>query len=251
MTPLLRLRVLLFCLATSTAFAGAGSLFPLWQPPGTAGLLPYGAGVTWTQQKQAYTLDDLTFAVPGGFPAVGQLRPENRSRAITVRPNLWLLPFLQLYGVAGHVVSDTTVSNIPLVGEVVSRNTGTYYGGGAVLAYGRHDWFASVDVNYTYADMSGVDDSQRTLTLQPQIGRNFGRLSTWLGAMYEDTAETTSGVFPLTGFGDVPYRVKLKTASPWNGRVGAQWNFNPHVGLAAELGFGARTGVLTSLEFAW
>jgi hypothetical protein len=251
MTPPLRLCGLLLCLISSAAFAGTDSIFPLWKPAGSENLLPYGVGVTWYGQKQDYTLDDLTFAVPGGFPPVGQLHTENRSHAISVRPNLWLLPFLQLYGLAGHVVSDTTVSNVPLLGQVDSRNTGTYYGAGAVLACGKNNWFASVDVNYTYADMSGVDNSQRTLTVQPQVGRNFGRLAVWLGAMYQDTEEITSGTFALTGLGEVPYRVKLKTAVPWNARIGAQWNFNRHVGLVAEAGLGSRHGFLTSLEFAW
>jgi hypothetical protein len=247
------LRVGCFLCLCAVAAARAESIFPLGKSlsPQAAAMLPYGLGLEWYWQEQDYRLEQLTFAVPGGFPPAGQLTAENKSRSAQVRPNLWLLPFLQVHGLFGRVQSDTLVRNVPLLGQVTTGSRGTVYGGGATLIGGHDNWFASASVNTAFANLQGADNSIRTFTVEPHVGRNFAHGAVWVGAMYQDTEEKASGTFALSGLGTVPYAVRLKSEDAWNYHVGGQWRVRRHVGLMGQVGFGQRRSVYLALDFAW
>src|SRR5688572_18986730 len=104
-SQLMRRALFVWCGLLIIPLAAAESVFPLAKEkfPQAAGQLPYGIGLGWYQQKQDYALERLTFAVPGGFPAAGGLTAENESQFTQVRPQLWLLPFLEVYGIFGRV----------------------------------------------------------------------------------------------------------------------------------------------------
>lgn len=246
-----RLLGLLACFITTHVFAATDSVFPLWKAPDAPDIPAYSVSVMWYQQAQDYRLDQLTFTGPGGLPPVGHPPTRNRSHSLTARPGLWLFPFLRVFGVLGHVTTDTTVSQLPVLGQVNSHANGTNYGGGINLVYGRGHWFGAVDLMYSRVHMNNVNSVLRTQTVHPRIGRQFSHALLWVGAMYQRTEEVATGAFPLAGVGNVPFRVKFETADPWNAHVGGRWNFNRHVGLVAEAGFAGRSSLMTALEFAW
>lgn len=233
--------------------ARAESVFPLARGaiPATSLPPPYGLGVGWYRQEQDYSLDQLSVALPGGFPTVGTLAAENETQCTQVRPHLWVLPYLEVFALLGRVRSETVVRNIPLLGQVTANTHGTVHGIGATLAGGYRDWFGSVSPNYSKARMSGTNSSLRTLTVETHFGRNFGPASLWFGPMYQDTQEKTSGTFTLPPLGAVPYAVTLGTADEWNWLVGGQWRLNRHVALVSQVGLGQRRSLFFSAEFGW
>ena len=73
--------------------------------------LPFGAGVNFMNIWQDYNVDSvqLTPLVPVPFPTDGvQVSPaEGKGYSIDGRLDLWLLPFLNIYGVAGYTKGES------------------------------------------------------------------------------------------------------------------------------------------------
>lgn len=215
---------------------------------------PWGIGIDFYTMDQDYDIEDLQFIIPGvslGDPS--QIKVTNDVVHFDIQADAWLLPFLNVFAVVGHVDIDTLVdfSQAEIVGLPISLGTlpvsfdGLVYGGGFTLAYGSESWFTSVTTSYTRTDTSGdLDSSVKSLSIQPRIGllRNDWRF--WLGGMYLDTDETHSGMFELPFLGAVPFSVELATQDNWNYTVGAGYVFNDRANLSLEVGFGNRTHTL-------
>jgi len=215
---------------------------------------PWGIGIDFYTMDQDYDIQDLQFIIPGvslGDPS--QIKVTNDVVHFDIQADAWLLPFLNVFAVVGHVNIDTMVdfSQAEIVGLPFALGTlpvsfsGLVYGGGFTLAYGNENWFTSVTTSYTKTDTSGdLDSSVKSLSVQPRIGllRNDWRF--WVGGMYLDTDETHSGMFELPYLGAVPFSVELATKDNWNYTVGTGYVFNDRANLSLEVGFGSRTHTL-------
>jgi len=215
---------------------------------------PWGIGIDFYTMDQDYDIQDLQFIIPGvslGDPS--QIKVTNDVVHFDIQADAWLLPFLNVFAVVGHVNIDTMVdfSQAEIVGLPFALGTlpvsfsGLVYGGGFTLAYGNENWFTSVTTSYTKTDTSGdLDSSVKSLSVQPRIGllRNDWRF--WVGGMYLDTDETHSGMFELPYLGAVPFSVELATKDNWNYTAGAGYVFNDRANLSLEVGFGSRTHTL-------
>ena len=220
---------------------------------------PWGIGGDFYTMDQDYNIKSLTFALPGvTLPDPSQIKVTNEVAHLDFQADAWILPFLNVFGILGHVNIDTVVDfsqaeieGLPIsLGDLPVKFNGTVYGGGFTLAYGSKNWFASVTTAFTKTNTSGdLDSSVKSTTVQPRIGLIRDSWRFWVGSMYLKTDETHSGTFDIPYIGPVPFAVELETADKWNYVVGAGYAFTDRATLRLEYGFGARNHTLFNFAF--
>lgn len=220
--------------------------------------LPFGVQEVYTWLRPDAFVDEVRVGFGGAPPttvvplSVG--KPDIESHTIVTRVDGWLLPFLNVYGLAGYSTVDTfvpiTVTN-PLPGPDVTIpiNTsfsGPTWGGGSTLVVGYQNFFAMVDANYTYVDLDEFESeiSKGTVGLRSGLQGRWRHLkgAVWLGAMYIDGETTLEGVVN-TGIGaldPVRFEVDQNTDAPWNFLMGFNWEPTSHLMLTVEGGVGPR-----------
>jgi hypothetical protein len=215
---------------------------------------PWGISVDFYTMDQDYDIKDLQFVLPGvsvGDPS--QIKVTNEVMHYDIQADVWLLPFLNVFGIIGKVDIDTPVdfSKVEIVGLPISLGTldvsfdGTVYGLGFTLVYGTENWFASATTTFTETSTSGdLDSSVDSLSIQPRIGLLRDKWRFWVGAMYLDVDEKHSGLFEIPFLGEVPFSVELVTKDNWNYGGGVGYVFSDRANLSFELGFGDRTHTL-------
>ena len=215
---------------------------------------PWGISIDFYTMDQDYDIKDLQFALPGiGLGDPSQIQVTNKVMHYDIQADVWLFPFLNVFGIVGKVNTDTMVdfSNADVTGLPFSLGTlpvsfdGTVYGMGFTLVYGTESWFTSATTTYTKTSTSGgLDSSVESLSIQPRIGLLRENWRFWVGGMYLDMDEKHSGTFELPIIGDVPFSVELVTRDNWNYTGGVGYIFSDRSNLSFELGFGNRTHTL-------
>ena len=117
----------------------------------------------------------------------------------TVRADLWVFPFLNVYGLYGPGQANTEVQITDPVAftSSVDQNA-TTYGVGLTGAMGIKRNFASVDVNWTWSDLEKLDKPVSIRILSMRYGRAFkvsprNKMAFWLGAMNQKVELETRG----------------------------------------------------------
>lgn len=222
---------------------------------------PWGVGIDIYTMQQDYRVDKLDFVLPGvGLEDPSLIGVTNELEHYDLKLDVWLTPFLNVFGLIGHVNAVTWVdfSNVPITGLPISLGSlpvsydGTVYGLGVNFLYGSDRWFAALNNTWIESDLSGdFDSSIQTFTSQPRIGLIFGKWSVWGGGMYLDTEESHSGAIslPIPGAPPIPFAVELSGMEKWNYAVGVAHVFSPNAHLSFELGFGDRDHTLFNLTF--
>ncbi len=213
--------------------------------------LTWGVGGNFFTMYQDYEISRLDFDFPGiVIDDPGLLNVDNDVWHLDVKLDAWLLPFLNVFVVAGYIDGDTTVDisalELPLpVSEFLIDYDGESYGGGATLAFGGDRWFGSVTAVYTETSFgSEFDSSVEAVAVQPRIGLVRGPWQYWVGGMYLDAEEKHSGTIDLPFLGPVPFDVELREKDQWNFAVGARHEFSKKFDATLEVGFGDRDSTL-------
>ena len=244
--------------------------------------LPFGAGFNMVFMDQGINLRNLKVGI--GEPNIevsgldfGDVR--SHDRATTARLDLWLLPFVNVYGIFGYVNGETeldldvgSISGVlpgpglpPISGsKTIDFNidyNGATFGGGMTLAGGYKDFFASLDANYSYAKVDVVDGSIRTVTVSPRVGIMFehpaikGSMAFWAGAMYMRYKQTVTDdinlqeIDPRLPSVEIDFKLDLKNDDPWNFLVGGQWELTKRWQIMAEGGIGSRKQLVLGAFF--
>ena len=208
---------------------------------------------------------------------------ESRATSTTAKIDAWVLPFLNVYGVAGYVDGETSASgfslqpltsppipaaNLPAINAGIAglspylpnsfsiAYSGPVYGVGVTLAAGYNQFFASVDANYTESDLDIGDSTIEAFVISPRVGitGELGGLngSLYVGAMYQDIDENQNGtvIFPI-GVAKVPvdYKVISQPEDEWNYLVGANLKAGESWNYGIEVGFSKRTHVMATLNY--
>ena len=218
---------------------------------------PYGIGIDVFTMHQNYAIDSLSFALPGfSLPDPSIIKVKNDLVHNDLKLDAWLFPFLNVFGIYGHVSAHTDVNlssvvipTLPVsLGTLQVRYKGSVYGGGVTLVAGGEHWFTSLTGTWTHTSLSGDFDSQvKARTLQPKIGLVKGPWQFWIGAMDLHTDESHSGVIALPVLGNVPFAVKLKNATSWSPSVGVHYMMDRFGEVALEFGGGDRVTTLLNV----
>jgi len=177
--------------------------------------IPYPAGLManfmWLQQNLVF--DNMQLGVktdnvdipltPVDFIEFGE--NINTSYAYNVRPDLWVLPFLNVYGIFGGGQSNTEVNIIAPISllSIVDQDIRTA-GVGIMGAGGIGPIWFSVDANWTWSKPELLDKPVQVNVLGIRFGHTFTfkdkperNIALWAGAMSMKMSSETSGEIKL------------------------------------------------------
>lgn len=247
----------------------------------------YGLSIGGMSVEQGIDVNSIQFSgltypifgtpIPSDAIAISAAPGKQKSEVYTLRADLWLLPFLNIYAIGGKMsgYSETTVY-IDKIGHIPIENNqgldfrldldGNLYGGGVVVAGAIGNWFTLIDASLTKTKLTAIDGDIEALVLSPRVGYDFTEngipLRVWGGAMYQEVEQHLSGYIHNLALGPVMetlinlvdadkqgrFDVQQRLQTPWNMLIGFQYQFSTSISLLAEAGLGSRTSAMLSLE---
>lgn len=244
--------------------------------------LPFGAGVNLVYMEQGIDVRNLKIGFGSADTKVERVIFSDsnvRDMAATARLDLWLLPFVNIYGIVGYIDGEAELDvklpgisiDVPGFGSIpiLDPNTlnldidysGATYGGGITLAGGYKNFFGSVDANYTYTDIDIVNGDIKTLTISPRVGILVdpsvvtGSVALWIGAMYMDYEQKVTDTVnlreldPRLPSAHLDFEIEIKNEEPWNFLMGGQWEITKRWQITAEGGVGNRRQIIFGTLF--
>lgn len=216
------------------------STFPIWgdeaRARGYSIPLPFGVNLSYMNIRQNIDVDSITFSglklgdhpIPSDLFNIDVGKTRQRSKSENLRLDMWVFPFLNIYGLVGHTrgsslsqvsvdadpskytgidrIIASAVHNLNQSGDLQNIDfaldfKGTTWGTGFTLAGGYEKWFALVDTNYTRTDFDILDGKISAITVSPRVGYRFdmpaisgpSHLSLWIGSMYQDVDQEFKG----------------------------------------------------------
>ncbi|WP_318407141.1 TonB-dependent receptor [Photobacterium leiognathi] len=269
--------LLLSSLALTSSFSYAQSFtLPIWkeeaQALGYELPKPIGFNLSYMALEQNIDVNSIDLkGLPIWIPELDMQAEQGSqtSEVLTLRADMWLFPFLNLYVLGGKMTgtSETAVNvHNKFLGDYRIDNfkldlDGYLYGGGGVLAGGYKQIFGLVDISYTETELTVIDGSISAWVISPRLGYDFYQqglpLRVWGGAMYQNVEQSLSG--KLSDLNLPPFieniakngtfHIEQQLSTPWNPILGMQYQINPNLYLLAEAGFGDRTSLFTSIDF--
>ena len=218
--------------------------------------LPFGVGGNIAYMDQPMDIEQISLSVAGGpatpLSEIPPFRVQSRDTNYSMRFDVWLLPFINVYGIVGHTrgraagdVLVTGVSGLPPVAVVpISIDyDGPTYGGGCTGAIGYKNLFAVVDWNYASTNLEGVDTGIAARTVAPRVGLNFETTSFWVGGFFLSVDKELSSTVDVGGV-PVVLLIDLDVATDWNFIYGLRWIPSPNIELVVEHGFSRRNQIV-------
>jgi len=185
--------------------------------------LPYSAGlsVNYLQQESALIIDNLFVGFNNGpmYNLDEIIRFDEstaRAAALTVRPDVWVLPFLNIYGLFGKAKSSTEISAgvwIPdtanIWREITSFTTkaefsATTMGFGMTPTMGVGGGWLALDMNCAWTDVSALEKPVFTFVFGPRLGKTFKfkkpeqTIAFWAGGFRVKFSSQTKGSLNLS-----------------------------------------------------
>ena len=217
---------------------------------------PFGIGLVYYHLDREIDITDVRVGRNGAAPAsvseFAQLGSQSRVDNLNVKFDVWLLPFLNVYAIAGYIwnESDTTIDVTlpPLLPDGPTRTrqlnvptemTGTVGGLGITLAGGYGPFFFAADVNGARADL-GFDNEFKAVVSSIRAGWHGaagGRpIRIWFNATYWNTFAEATGTVADPDGGTLAFEVDQGPLHPWTYGVGMQYGFKPSFDLAVDVG---------------
>ncbi|MDR4494004.1 MAG: hypothetical protein R3B74_06220 [Nitrospirales bacterium] len=219
--------------------------------------LPFGIGAVFTGLvNRDIDVTDVRVGVNGA-------RPQSVKRFVNfgttstvfnanVKLDAWLLPFLNVYFLAGYVNNETTIrADItvtrpgPIPGDFeFTKNIKTHLegfvgGGGMTLVGGYRDFFFVGDANYTQTDM-GFDDRFKAFIATIRAGYQTKLrdvpLQVWIGQGYWETTNTAKGHADVPGVGRIEFEADQGPIYPWMTDFGANLAITKEFGAVLDFG---------------
>jgi hypothetical protein len=185
--------------------------------------LPYSAGVSlnYFWQVSDIVIDNLKVGFNNGpmyniDEVVRFDKARTTASALTVRPDIWLFPFLNIYGIFGKAKASTEVgfgvwvpdsTNTPKqilsANSLVEFNTSTY-GLGFTPTIGIGGGFLALDMNVAWTDVPQLDKPAQSFIFGPRLGKNFKlkkpekTIAVWTGAFRVHLSSETNGSIALS-----------------------------------------------------
>jgi hypothetical protein len=192
--------------------------------------LPFGIGLNYAYINQPINISRIAVGVNDSemidlSDVIVFDKLNSRVHAMNLRVDLWVLPFLNVYGMGNYVVEAKTQVSIaePFAFDAGATQGG--YGGGfgftgaaSVLGF-----FGTIDLNWTWNKLEKLNIPVGTFLLTPRVGKNFGKLAGidwifWVGAMKQVIDSKTRGDIRLSeALGDAAGSFKEKVQDWYDG----------------------------------
>ncbi len=198
---------------------------PIWGKKATqAGFdLPYSAGLSINTfgQKSDILISNLMVGFNNGpmYNLDELVRfdlAKSQSSSITVRPDIWLFPFLNVYGILGKTNASTEVGfGVWLPNPVTNTETellslkskvdfdATSFGIGMTPTIGVGGGFLALDMNVVWTDVPQLEKSAMTFVFGPRLGKSFSfkkperSVAFWVGGFRVHLKSETAGSLNL------------------------------------------------------
>jgi len=185
--------------------------------------LPYSAGVSaqYFWQESDLIIDNLNVGFNNGpMYNLDEIVRFNKARATasatTIRPDIWLFPFLNIYAILGKAKASTEVGfgiwvpdstntshEITSASTLIEFNTSTY-GLGFTPTIGVGGGFLALDMNVAWTDVPQLSKPARSFIFGPRLGKNFklkkpeSGIAVWVGAFRVQISSETNGSIALS-----------------------------------------------------
>ena len=184
--------------------------------------LPYsaGLGINYLWQKSDLIIDNLLVGFNNGpmydLDEIVRFNSAVASAsAVNIRPDIWLLPFLNIYGIFTQANTSTAIGAgvwIPDTANVWHEVTSlsskaefhaTGVGFGMTPTIGVGGGWMALDMNVTWQSISALDKPVFTFVFGPRFGKSFklkkpdSNIALWVGGFRLHLKSGTSGSLPL------------------------------------------------------
>ena len=181
--------------------------------------LPVGMSVQYLWQQSQVVINNLQVGFNDGPKYnMDQIirfdEASTTSNGINIRPDFWILPFLNVYAIFARSKMSTSVNCglwVPDSTEwrkavdfssKVSFNA-TTVGFGLTPTFGIGGFFVAIDMNFSWTDIEQLDKPAYVFVVGPRIGKNFRfgnqeSLAIWAGGFRVQLDNGTSGSLPLS-----------------------------------------------------
>ncbi|GGZ16171.1 hypothetical protein GCM10007049_05550 [Echinicola pacifica] len=182
--------------------------------------LAYGLSAIYFTQRQEILMEKILLGFNGSpqadFSDFIQFGPTiGTTNAYTFRPDIWVMPFLNLYGIIGMGTTETQVNlNAPINLQTTQRFNVNSYGLGMTLAGSLGPVWLTWDNNYNFANIEVVVEPVPAFNSGIRVGHTMlnatnpeKSLSAWVGVFYQNISNDTRGnikveeIFPGIGQG--------------------------------------------------
>ncbi|QFU75787.1 hypothetical protein EY643_09015 [Halioglobus maricola] len=252
--------------------------------------LPFGVRLNYAGIDQDMYLGSLDVGFNGGskeaFEFVNFSDASAESDSVQLIFDAWLLPFMNVSLLVGDLKGDAPMlisldgnGMLDQLGEDCSRPgpnplcrlledqsflldiepdfSGTTYGVGVMFAGGWNDFFVTIPLNFSYADMDTTKTDGIAYTATPRVGYSFklgkwGTVSPFVGGNYLKAELDVTGSVDVPGVSlTIDYEIQQKNVDRWNALVGANWDISKRWAVSAEYnGFtGSRDAFITSVNY--
>lgn len=183
--------------------------------------LPYSAGISvnYLTQKSNIVISNVSVGFNNGeLYNVDDLIRFNKTTAtsngINIRPDIWVFPFLNVYGIFARANTMTNVDVsvvIPRINDSeelfriqTSPNFSTStVGFGLTPTAGFFGGWIAFDMNFTWTDVDSQKNPVYAFVFDPRIGKTFNfkkehrNISLWVGGFRVKVSRDTQGSLPL------------------------------------------------------
>jgi len=244
---------------------------------------PYGVSLIGTYVSQDIVVEDLRVSFDDGqtyqpFPWVQFPDSSVASYSFETKVDAWILPFMNLYAIAGYVDGDGDVpiglpveplldtlgfgvlcpdnilrpdfcDDVVLI-DVQTDFSGYNVGVGTVLAMGWKSWYAAFPITYVWSEMSNLEQTIGTLTVETLFGHTFElrgemKIEAFIGASYLDANHEITDTYsiPLSDLSailddvDIDYKVLQSNTDKWAFVAGGQFQFSKEWAMQCQIAY--------------
>ncbi len=250
---------------------------------------PFGTGISVFYHSQKFIASSLILTSVS--PITGDTirawadtliqNTEAGETQLVVKPNVWLLPFLNVYGIIGYtsgtvspnLTAPKIVVSFPGLGEQIIDTAvvindklpyhGPIYGIGTTLAAGIGKFFFTADYHYSIIYPDDLEGSLVYQSFSPKAGIVVNATKTlqfvaWTGAMYLSNKQTMRGEVKVSDFSEelskiigdkADYVADITPVNYWNFLIGTGVEINSHHRIMLEGGFVHRLQLTAGYEF--
>ena len=184
--------------------------------------LPYsaGLGINYLSQESELVINNLMVGFNNGplYDLDELIRFDEataKAKALNFRPDIWLFPFLNVYGILAVAKTSTAIGagiflpdTAGVWSEISSFNTkaefnATSFGLGMTPTMGVGGGWLALDMNYVWTDVNALDKPVKTFIFGPRLGKSFKlskpqqNIAVWVGGFRVKFSSETSGSLPL------------------------------------------------------